>query len=119
MEIKFVLNAPSPRSLRNVPCLIDALPPPHTRITLKCKKMLHRGKWNNLVSFLLALLTVDYKVHQSHVQSSDNTLLSRCFTIKEANDSNMIEPDDDEDIDIKLSTTSLGFKQALLAILLP
>ncbi len=52
--------------------------------------MLHRVKSRNIVSFLL---------------DSD---------IKEANNANMVDPDDDENIDIELWTTSLGF--ALLAL---
>ena len=43
---------------------------------------------------------------QSHVQSTDSALLSRCFTIKEANDSNLVDPDDDDDTGIGLANNT-------------
>ena len=36
--------------------------------------------------------------------------------IEEANDANMVDPDDDEDIDIELWTTSLGFALAQIRL---
>ena len=53
---------------------------------------------------------------QPQVQSTDSPLLTFCFSIKEANDSSMIDPGDDEDINIELSKTFLGYVQTLLSI---
>ena len=56
-----------------------------------------------------------YLIVQSQAQSTA-LCFNRCFTVKEVNDSNMIDPDDDGDIDIELSETSLGFAKTLLTI---
>ena len=70
-----------------------------------------------LVSFLIASLTMDFKVHlvQFQVQSIDSALLSLCFYHQRGQRFRRDWPQKDIHIESK---TSLGFVQSLLSILL-
>ena len=51
---------------------------------------------------------MDYVLHlQSQAQSTENTLLSHCSINKDANASNVVDPDGNKDVNSDLSTTCL------------